>query len=226
MYTTFGLFSLKGVYTYAGSGGWGGSQIQLKPSNSITHAQRRHCIASSMLKESLPACRGPELLPCINSLAPGKFQWHFRYLIFRTISVIDGWGISWELVLRWMSLDLTDDKSTLVPVMAWCRQATSHYLSQWWPRPLSPCGITRPQWVNFQLHTIQHGLMISHPCYISYGLDNSLAPYYYYINKLRISTNCMPLLPFVKYLSVNKLKISTNIYFASMSTNWSSFQSC
>ena len=47
-----------------------------------------------------------------------------------------------------MSLDLTDDKSTLVQVMAWCRQATSHYLSQCWPRPLSPYGITRPWWVN------------------------------------------------------------------------------
>ena len=33
-----------------------------------------------------------------------------------------------------MSLNLTDDKSTLVQVMAWCRQATSHYLSQCWPR--------------------------------------------------------------------------------------------
>ena len=37
---------------------------------------------------------------------------------------------------------------TLVQVMAWCRQATSHYLSQCWPRSLSPYGVTRPQWVN------------------------------------------------------------------------------
>ena len=80
----------------------------------------------------------------INSLAPGIF-W---YLIFQIVSVIDGWGISCELSLRWMSLDLTDDKSTLVQVMAWCRQATSHYLSQWWPRFLSPNGVTRPQWVK------------------------------------------------------------------------------
>ena len=29
-----------------------------------------------------------------------------------------------------MSMDLTDDKSTLVQVMAWCCQATSHYLNQ------------------------------------------------------------------------------------------------
>ena len=35
---------------------------------------------------------------------------------------------------------------TLVQVMAWCRQATSHCLSQCWPRSLSPYGVTRPQW--------------------------------------------------------------------------------
>ena len=44
--------------------------------------------------------------------------------------------------------DLTDDESTLVQVMAWCRQATSHYLSQCWLSSLSPYGVTRPQWVN------------------------------------------------------------------------------
>ena len=32
--------------------------------------------------------------------------------------------------------------------MAWCCQATSHYLSQCWPRSMSPYGITRPQWVK------------------------------------------------------------------------------
>ena len=48
----------------------------------------------------------------------------------------------------WMSLDSSDDQSTLVQVMAWWRQATSHYLSQCWPRSLSPYGVTRPQWVK------------------------------------------------------------------------------
>ena len=32
--------------------------------------------------------------------------------------------------------------------MAWCRQATSHYLSQCWPISLSPYDVTRPQWAN------------------------------------------------------------------------------
>ena len=62
-----------------------------------------------------------------------------------------GWGISYEIALRWMPLDLTDDKATLVQVMAWCREATSHYLSQCWPKSMSPNGVTRPQWVKWSI---------------------------------------------------------------------------
>ena len=47
--------------------------------------------------------------------------------------MIDGWDTCLKSALRRMSLDLTDDKSTLVQVMAWYHHATSHYLSQWWP---------------------------------------------------------------------------------------------
>ena len=57
-------------------------------------------------------------------------------------------NIYFEIALRWLSLDLTDDKPTLVQVMAWCRQATSHYLNQCWLRSMSPCSSTMPQWVN------------------------------------------------------------------------------
>ena len=32
--------------------------------------------------------------------------------------------------------------------MAWCRQATSHYLRQCWLRSLSPYVVARPQWVK------------------------------------------------------------------------------
>ena len=53
-----------------------------------------------------------------------------------------------ETVLRWMSHNTTDDKSTLAQVMAWCRQASSHDLSQCWPRCMLTYFVTRPQWVN------------------------------------------------------------------------------
>ena len=74
---------------------------------------------------------------------------NWRYIIFNRIIVIDGWGISCEIALIWMSLDFTDDQSALVQVMAWCRQATSHYLSQCWPKSLLLYGVTRPEWVNW-----------------------------------------------------------------------------
>ena len=55
-----------------------------------------------------------------------------------------------KLPPRWIPPNLTDDKSTLVQLMAWCCQATSHYLIQCWPSSMSPYGVTRPQWVNRQ----------------------------------------------------------------------------
>ena len=76
--------------------------------------------------------------------------------------MIDGWGISNKVTIRWMSLDFTKDKSTLVQVMAWCRQATSHYLSQFWPRSLSPYGIIRPQWVKPPLKFKHERIISSH----------------------------------------------------------------
>ena len=79
----------------------------------------------------------------------GAFLTHWllgdlREIIFKLILVIDVWGLFCEIVFPWTPQDLTDDKSTLVQVMAWCRQATSHYLSKCWPSSLSPYGISRP----------------------------------------------------------------------------------
>ena len=42
----------------------------------------------------------------------------------------DTWRITSETALRWTAQDFTNDKATLVQVMAWCRQTTSYYLDQ------------------------------------------------------------------------------------------------
>ena len=84
----------------------------------------------------------------INSLASGRPACHFKTAIFNLVLLIDFFRSSNDNAPRWMSLDLRDDKSTLVQVMAWCRQATSHYLSQCWPSSMTLYGVTRPQWVN------------------------------------------------------------------------------
>ena len=43
---------------------------------------------------------------------------------------------------------LSDEKSKLVQVMAWCHQTTSHYLGQCWSRSMLPYSLTKPQWVK------------------------------------------------------------------------------
>ena len=59
------------------------------------------------------------------------------------------WWLRYRL-WNWPSSDdcRLADKPTLVHVMAWCRQATSHYLYQCWPSSMRPCIVTRPQWVK------------------------------------------------------------------------------
>ena len=46
----------------------------------------------------------------------------------------------------WHHCNVISDKSTLVQVMAWCHQTTSHYLNQCCWSYMMPYGITRPQW--------------------------------------------------------------------------------
>ena len=77
---------------------------------------------------------------------------HFLKIILE----IGGWDISYEIALTWISLYLTDDKSTLVQVMTWCPQTASHYLRKCRPRFMSTYGVTRPHWVNKLLLFSQH----------------------------------------------------------------------
>ena len=91
--------------------------------------------------------------------------------IFNIVLLI---GISWfpyDNALKRISQDSTDDKSTLVQVMAWCRQATSHYLSQCWPGSVTPYDITRPQWVTAIVFSIWHSALQVNPPLL--GIDPS-----------------------------------------------------
>ena len=83
-----------------------------------------------------------------NSLAPGRSECGSKNVIFNIVLLIGIFRSSHDNALWWMPQDITDDKSTLVQVMAWCRQATSHYLTQCWLHSLWPYGVARPQWVT------------------------------------------------------------------------------
>ena len=98
------------------------------------------CLGSSMLGNSM-----------LTHWPLGDLIVIVKNVIFNLALLICIFKSSYDNVLKWKPHDLTDDKSRLVQVMAWCHKATSHYLNQCWPRSPTPYGITRPQWVNPQI---------------------------------------------------------------------------
>ena len=58
------------------------------------------------------------------------------YIMFKVIIQNIGFSTGSEIALRQIPQHLTNENSTLVPVIAWCHQAPSHYLSQCWPEVL------------------------------------------------------------------------------------------
>ena len=69
-------------------------------------------------------------------------------------------------------ISLSDDKSSLVQIMAWCHQATSHYLTQSWPRSMSSHDVTRPRWVRqFSWQRVNHCRMLSDSYIQNNGVD-------------------------------------------------------
>ena len=82
-----------------------------------------------------------------NSFAPAICGRDFKYIIF-TLLTYNSFGTHSETASDWMSQNLTNEKSTWIHVMVWWRQAISHYLSQCWPRSMSPYGIAKPQYVK------------------------------------------------------------------------------
>ena len=85
----------------------------------------------------------------VNSLVPRRCGCNLKSIIFKLISRTDVLCISCEISLRWMPEDLTDDKSTLVQVMAWVPSGSKPLPDQCWPSCIYPYGITRGQWVEY-----------------------------------------------------------------------------
>ena len=84
----------------------------------------------------------------INSLAPGRSYCDFKNVIFNLVSLIGILKPSYDNVLRWMSTDLTDDKSALVSGNGLLPPGNKPL-----PEPVStrfptPYGVTRPQWIE------------------------------------------------------------------------------
>ena len=83
-----------------------------------------------------------------NSLIPGRSGYNFKNAYLNFVLLVDFITSSYGDTYKWMPQEITDDKSTLVQVMASCHQATSHYLNKCWSSSMMPYGIIRPQWVK------------------------------------------------------------------------------
>ena len=73
-----------------------------------------------------------------STMRPEQHGHHFADVTFKCIIFYENSWIFIGIPLTCVCEVLIDDESTLVQVMAWCRQATSHYLNQCWPRSMTP----------------------------------------------------------------------------------------
>ena len=61
-------------------------------------------------------------------------------VIYKCLVVITSIHISSAITFKWTVQNLSRDKSALLLVMTWCRQATKHYLRKCYARSLTPFG--------------------------------------------------------------------------------------
>ena len=80
----------------------------------------------------------------VNTLRHGKyFSKHFKCNYLN-----ENVWLSIKISLKFVSDLPIDSRSALVQVMAWCCQATGHYLNQCWSRSPTPFDITRQKWFH------------------------------------------------------------------------------
>ena len=143
------------------------------------------------------------MIPWFNSLAPGRCGRNFKFIIFKSIPWTDISCAAWKIVVRWIPQNSIDYKSTLVQVMAWCRQATSHCLNRCWPRSMSPYGVTRPQCVYLWLIHLN-----DHVCFVKLSYNS-------------VRYRCLPSLP--SHNNTDQSWPGRFLYFHYLLYAWSSF---
>ena len=67
---------------------------------------------------------------------------------FKCISFDENVWISLKMSMKFVPKVRINNITSLVLIMAWCGQATSHYLNQWWFILLTHICVTWPRWVN------------------------------------------------------------------------------
>ena len=82
-----------------------------------------------------------------NTLNPGRFVSNFKSFIFKPI-LNNSLGTHCDIALRLMPQNLTNEKSTLVPIMSWCHQA------------LVLINLGVHSWLRFVMKLISRGILV------------------------------------------------------------------
>ena len=140
-------------------------------------------------RESITRITGYPLAECRNTDMVSNTHWFLTDVEEKQVHFQTHWTtwylehFPWNWWNRWVPQKPIHDKSTLVQVMAWCRQAASHYLSQLsgskplpepiWPKSMSPCGVTRSHCVNWKTIEVELEFLlvydISHKIYTRFS---------------------------------------------------------
>ena len=95
----------------------------------------------------------PNIVNELAHLSPRNCGDNFKSILFKLFIQNSRLGAHSKSA-RWMPQNLISEKPTPVQVMAWCHQATSHYLDQCCPRSLMPYRIISPWWVHLEKSSI------------------------------------------------------------------------
>ena len=68
--------------------------------------------------------------------------------IFKCIFLNENYRILILILLKFVARGPVDNKSSLVKVMAWRQETTSHYLKRWWPSSLTHIYGTKEIWLK------------------------------------------------------------------------------
>ena len=53
-----------------------------------------------------------------------------------------------KITLKFVPFGLIHHETSVVPIMAWCPEAATHYLNKWWLNMRTQICVTRPEWFD------------------------------------------------------------------------------
>ena len=95
-------------------------------------------------------------------IGPGRSGCDFKSILSNLVWLISVFRSGQDDALRWMPQNLTDDKSELVQVIAWCREPINYDLNQRWHSCMSQYGAYQAAAAPTESsHALPSGIMIN-----------------------------------------------------------------